>query len=258
MKKNYSFYSLLTAIPVALFLIVGFTGGQGGSFSGSPGDSNGSCTSCHSPGANHGGTPVLTGVPMDYTAGTSYNLTLSINGSSVSKFGFNITAEDQNNAKVGNWVAGTGSQSRNGGSGNGLTHTSAGTSSSSWNFTWVAPNSNVGPVTFYYATNQANGAGGNSGDQIITGSSMSVLSNGTDLTISSFNMFPTEADDVININLNQFDNGQVEIYNMNGSLVKNVSLQQENELYVADLSAGIYIVNVSVNGTVTTERFIKK
>lgn len=261
MKKKYSFYSLLTAIPVALFLIVGFTGGQGGGFSGSPGDAGNTCTQCHAPGANHGGTPVLTGVPADYTAGTSYPLTLSINGSSVSKFGFNITAEDQNNNKIGTWTAGSGSRLRNGGAVNGLTHNSSGTSSSSWTFTWTAPtntNPNLGPVTFYYSTIQANNAGGNSGDQMVAGSSMQVLSNGEEFMVSSFDMYPTEAVDVLNINLTQLDKGQLEIYNMNGALVQQVALQQENELDVTALTAGIYIANVTVNGAVTTERFIKK
>lgn len=258
MKKNYSFYSLLTAIPVALFLIVGFTGGQGGGFSGSPGDGGSTCTQCHAPGANHGGTPVLTGVPADYQSGMSYNLTLSINGSSVNKFGFNITAEDQNNNKVGNWTAGSGSQVRNGGSGNGLTHTGAGTSSSSWTFTWTAPSTSVGPVTFYYATIQANSAGGNGGDQMVAGSSSAVLSNGIDATISSFQLYPTQADSFINIDLNQFDVGQLEVYDMNGTIVKTSSLTQENQLNISHLSSGIYLANVTVNGNVTTERFIKK
>lgn len=256
MKKNYSFYSLLSALPIALLVLVGFTSGQGGNFSGSPGDANANCTSCHAPGANHGGTPVLSGVPMSYTAGTTYNLTLAINGSSVSKFGFNITAEDQNGAKVGNWTAGTGSQLRNGGTTDGLTH--AATNSSTWTFSWRAPSMSAGPVTFYYATIQANNASGNGGDQMVSGNSMPVLSNGTDLTISSFSMYPTEAENILNIDLNQLEHGQLEIYNMNGLLVKQVNLTQENQLDVTSLTSGVYLANVNVNGAVTTERFIKK
>ncbi|EAS19605.1 hypothetical protein BBFL7_00151 [Flavobacteria bacterium BBFL7] len=256
MKKNYSFYSLLTALPIALLVLVGFTGGQGGNFSGSPGDSNSNCTSCHAPGANHGGTPMLSGVPMSYTAGATYNLTLAINGSSVSKFGFNITAEDQNGVKVGNWTAGTGSQLRNGGTTDGLTHSA--TNSPSWTFSWRAPSMSVGPVTFYYATIQANNASGNNGDQMISGNSMPVLSNETEVTISNFDMYPTVAVDVLNINLNQLDNGQLEIYNMNGALVKQSDLVQENQVDIANLKSGIYLANVNVNGLVTTERFIKR
>lgn len=258
MKKNYTFYSLLTAIPVAVFLIVGFTGGQGGNFSGSPGDSGSTCTSCHASGSNHGGSPILTGVPGDYQAGTTYNLTLSINGSSVNKFGFNITAEDQNNTKVGSWTAGTGSQLRSGGAVNGLTHTGAGSSSSSWSFSWTAPATNLGPVTFYYSTIQANNAGGNGGDQTIAASSSAVLSSGIELTTSSFILYPTQANDILNINLNQFSQGELSIYNMNGAVVQRATLQEENQINVTDLSAGIYLANVSVNGAVSTERFIKK
>lgn len=262
MKKNYSFYSLLIAIPVALLLLVGFTGGQGGAFSGSPGDSNANCTQCHTPiaGLDFFGTPQLSGVPISYIAGTSYTLTLSIQGSAAPKYGFNITAEavDQSNSKVGTWTPGTGSRLRDAGATDGLTHTSAGTSGSSWTFTWTAPTSNVGPITFYYATIQSNNRSGNSGDQMIIGNSAAVLSNGQDVAISSFNIYPTEAVDFLNIDLNQFDNGQVDIYNMSGVIVKQASLQQENVLDITGLSSGIYLANVSVNGTTTTERFIKK
>lgn len=257
MKKNYSYYSLLMALPVALILLVGFTSGQGGNFSGSPGDNGSTCTNCHSPGANHGGTVTLTGVPSDYTAGTTYSLTLSISGSSVSKFGFNITAEDQNNAKVGTWTAGTGTQFRNGGAGNGLTHNSSGTSNSSWTFSWTAPATNEGPVTFYYATIQANSASGNSGDQMVSGSSQQVLSN-NDISNKSFEFYPTVTSEVLNVNLISQDHGTALIYNMDGSMVQQITLTQENKIDVNALSAGIYILNINVDGISQTERFIKK
>ncbi|MDP5101636.1 MAG: hypothetical protein NWQ09_09935, partial [Nonlabens sp.] len=63
MKNNYSFYSLLTAIPVGLLILLSFSSGQPGQFSGSPGDGNSTCTSCHAPGSTYGGTPTLLGVP---------------------------------------------------------------------------------------------------------------------------------------------------------------------------------------------------
>lgn len=257
MKKNYSYYSLLMALPVALILLVGFTGGQGGNFSGSPGDNGSTCTACHAPGANHGGTVTLTGVPSDYTAGTTYSLTLSISGSSVSKFGFNITAEDQNDTKVGTWTAGTGSQLRNGGAGNGLTHNASGSSSSSWTFSWTAPATDQGPVTFHYATIQANSASGNSGDQMISGSSQQVLSNG-DISNTTFKLFPTVVQDELNVNLTTQNAGVATIYDMNGAMVSSMELTQENKLNLNDLTAGIYLLNVSVDGKTQTERFIKR
>lgn len=257
MKKNYSYYSLLMALPVALILLVGFTGGQPGSFSGSPGDNGLTCTECHAPGANHGGTVTLSGVPSDYTAGTTYSLTLNITGSSVSKFGFNITAEDQNDNKVGTWTVGTGSRLRNGGAGDGLTHTAAGTSSSSWTFSWTAPSTDQGPVTFYYATIQANNAGGNSGDQMISGNSQQVLSN-DDVSNTTFKLFPTVVQDELNITLTQQNAGVATIYDMNGAMVNSIQLTQENKVNLNDLTAGIYLLNVNVEGRTQTERFIKK
>jgi hypothetical protein len=38
----------------------------------------------------------------------------------------------------------------------------------SWTFNWVAPSTDVGPVTFYAAGNQANNNGNETGDQIYT------------------------------------------------------------------------------------------
>ncbi len=255
MKKNYSYYSLLMALPLGLMILVSFSGGQGGNFSGSPGDNGTTCTQCHTPGANLGGTPILTGVPNDYTAGTAYTLTLSFTGSNASRFGFNITAEDQNNTKVGTWSAGTGSRNRNGGAGDGLTHSSF--TNSTWTFQWTAPATNVGPVTFHYATIQANNNGNNSGDQMVSGSSQQVLSN-RDITNTTFKVYPTLVEDLINVDLINQESGNAVIYNMNGAPVQEFTLTQQNEIDVNALSAGIYLINVNVDGKTQTERFIKK
>lgn len=255
MKKNYSFYSLLAAIPLGLLILVGFTGGQPGQFAGSPGDGNANCTSCHAPGANFGGTPVLMGVPASYVPGQTYNLTLAINGSSRSKFGFNITAERAaGNAKVGAWTAGTGTQMRADGAG--LTHTSAGTSSSSWNFTWVAPTTNQGNVTFYYSTIQANNAGGNNGDQWVGGNTMSTLGV-ANLELAQFKMYPTQVDNDLFIELENADNAQLNVYSLSGALVTTASINREDKISLTDLTSGMYLVKITVDGNTQTQRVIK-
>lgn len=255
MKKNYSFYSILTAIPIALFALVAFTSGQPGQFSGSPGDGGSTCTSCHAPGANHGGTPVLTNVPTAYAAGQTYNLNLAINGSSVSKFGFNITAETSGGTKVGSWTAGAGTRLRT--DSNGLTHNSSGTASNNWNLSWTAPASDLGDVTFYYATIQANSANGNGGDQMISGQSNVVLTN-EEVAISSFKLFPTHAISDINIELAHAEDGELIIYNMNGQPVLHNKIGRQNQIDVSSLSTGIYISQVLVDDKISTQKFIKK
>ena len=255
MKKNYSYYSILAAIPVALFVLVAFTSGQPGQFSGSPGDGGSTCTNCHAPGANHGGTPVLTNVPTAYAAGQTYNLNLAINGSSVSKFGFNITAETSGGTKVGSWTAGTGTRLRS--DSNGLTHNSSGSASNNWNLSWTAPASDLGDVTFYYATIQANSANGNGGDQMVSGQSNAILTN-EEAIVSSFKLFPTHAISDINIELANADNGELLIYNMNGQPVLQSNLDRRNQIDVSALSTGIYISQVLVDDKISTQKFIKK
>lgn len=255
MKNKYSFYSLLTAIPLGLLVLVGFTSGQPGQFSGSPGDGNSNCTSCHAPGANHGGTPVLTGVPASYVPGQTYNLTLAINGSSRSKFGFNITAERAaGNAKVGTWTPGSGTQSRS--DNGGLTHTAAGTSSSSWNLTWVAPATNQGNVTFYYSTIQANNASGNSGDQWIGGNTVSTLGV-ADVELAKFNMYPTQVENDLFIELENADKAQLTVYSLSGATVRTAAINREDKVSLADLTTGMYVVSVTVDGVTQTGRILK-
>jgi hypothetical protein len=255
MKKNYSFYSILTAIPLGLLCLVSFSSGQGGNFSGSPGDAGNTCTNCHAPGANHNGTPSLTSVPAAYTAGQTYNMNLMINGSNVPKFGFNITAEVAGGTKVGTWSAGAGTQLRNGGTG--LTHTTAGNSSNNWTIRWTAPASDLGPVTFYYATLQANNNGAHSGDQMINGQSSSVLTNADEL-ISSFKLFPTHVVNDMNIELANSEEAALTIYNMNGQPVLKRNIERQNQIDLTSLSTGIYISQVIVGDQISTQKFIKK
>jgi hypothetical protein len=255
MKKNYSFYSILTAIPIGLLCLVSFSGGQTGNFSGSPGDGGSTCTNCHATGANHGGTPALTNMPTAYAAGQTYNINLGINGSSVSKFGFNITAEVAGGTKIGTWTAGTSTQLRT--DTNGLTHNSSGTNSNNWDLSWTAPASNLGPVTFYYATLQANNANGNGGDQMVSGQSSAILTNNEEL-ISSFQLFPTHAINEVTIELANSDKAQLVIYNMNGQPVLRRNIERQTQIDVASLSTGIYISQVIVDHKISIQKFIKK
>jgi hypothetical protein len=257
MKKNLPFHSLLMAVPISLLVLVSFTGGQTGEFSGSPGDGGTTCTQCHATGANHGGIPALTNVPTFYNAGQVYDLNLAINGSSVSKFGFNITAETAGGIKQGTWTAISGSGTRIRADSHGLTHTTGGSSSNNWTVRWTAPASDDGPVTFYYATLQANNAGGNRGDQMVSGQSTAVLTN-VDLDLSAFKLFPTQVFNEINIELAAASDAQLMIYNMNGQLVKDVKVSNSQQLNVSDLTSGTYITQVAVNGQVSTQKFIKK
>ncbi len=200
--SKLALFTLLAGI-LSLSAYQGFTETQNGSgktgHSGAPGEQT--CTACHSSTPGGSGSLVISGdaQPNGYNAGQTHNMSVTITHSGSSKFGFNLVALDTNNASIGTLTAGTGSQVLNGPSSRrNLTHTSSGTSTSTagskiFNFTWTAPTTYLGPVTFYAAGNAANGDGGTSGDFVYTGnltvSGNPVTALTTDL-LGGFSLYP--------------------------------------------------------------------
>lgn len=145
---------------------------------GSPGD-GGSTNTCARVGCHTGGNNpvqnspnvvITTNIPVGgYVPGQTYTVTVQVTEAGRSKFGFSVTAERSNNAKVGTWVITNPTETQANGTGNNwATHTTAGTAgtnSKTWSVNWVAPAANTGTVTFYAAGNAANGSG--SGGDII-------------------------------------------------------------------------------------------
>lgn len=188
---THSALFLILSFILSFSAYTGFTETQNASgktgHTGAPGEPT--CASCHSPGTGGSGSLTITGdVGVNgYIPGQTYNMSVTINHSGSSKFGFNLVALDSTNASIGTLTAGTGSQALNGPSSRrNLTHTSSGTATSTpgtktFNFTWTAPTTYSGTVTFYAAGNATNGNGSDSGDFVYTGN-LSI--NGT-ITTSS-------------------------------------------------------------------------
>jgi hypothetical protein len=117
---------------------------------GAPGELT--CTACHTPPGTQAGSVSLTGVPVFYTPGTSYGLTVAVNASG-SRFGFELTAIDDMGRNAGTLATTANTQSKStnilGNSRTYIEQNFASSSGSSWTFNWMAPASPVGPVTFY-------------------------------------------------------------------------------------------------------------
>lgn len=188
---THSALFLLLSFILSFSAYTGFTETQNGSgktgHSGAPGEQT--CAACHSPGTGGSGSLTITGDvgTNGYNPGQTYNMSVTINHSGSSKFGFNLVALDSNNASIGTLTAGTGSQALNGPSSRrNLTHTSSGAATSTpgtkiFNFTWKAPTSYSGAVTFYAAGNASDNNGGTSGDFVYIGN---LTVNGTVTTSS--------------------------------------------------------------------------
>ncbi len=158
-------------------------------FTNAPGEGN--CTGCHYTFAlNSGAGKVqITGLPASYVVGQSYTVTVTVSHPTARAWGFELTALDPNgtSSTVGTLTPTNSSttlkrdssdsgQQRTYLSHNGETGVAQGkTGSNSWAFTWTAPASAVGDVTFYAVGNAANNQISPEDDYIYT-TSVKVLS----------------------------------------------------------------------------------
>lgn len=158
--------------------------GPSPTFTGAPSESN--CTVCHGDfTVNEGdGSVEITGVPLSYTPGQTYTVTVKATQADAVIYGFQLTAIDSAGNKAGAFDIPAASKGRlqilTGVVGEAtvreyIEHTSGGLSNgqfgfNSWVMTWTAPATNVGRVDFYAAANCANSDGNTSGDYIYTSS----------------------------------------------------------------------------------------
>jgi hypothetical protein len=188
-KDTIKLLCSLVFVTLAVFLLTGkavkpvhaFSSGPPGGNTGAPNELTCATTGCHGGTPNTGGGQfTITGLPARYDPGMTYEVTISHSTADTSRrrWGFQVTVLNVNNLKVGNLASNSGATSILNGDGpdgnrqyveHNLTGTFPGQrNSASWTFNWTAPASDVGPVTFYAAGNQANNDNNNSGDQIYT------------------------------------------------------------------------------------------
>jgi len=167
----------LLIIPITIALAIFFypttsnsnaTGSVGGK-TGSPADGGNDCRGCHTDAQQGQGATITTDIPSTgYIAGNTYNITAKIlvGAALQDPKGFEVTCEENTtNTKAG--VFGTpdliNTQFTN--NSNAVTHTAAGNSQNTWDFTWEAPIAGTGDITFYGAFIEAmSPIGNNQGD----------------------------------------------------------------------------------------------
>jgi hypothetical protein len=171
MKNLYKYFSILI-LPVVILFYANSAGSPGGK-SGSPGDSNATCTQCHSGTATSINGWITTNIPAEgYTPGASYIITATGTHNGVVKFGFELTAETSAGTKIGNFTLSEPTRTKLVNVNKAVSHTQAGNvptgNTNTWTMNWTAPATDVGQIRFYAAFNAANGNGNNSGDVIYT------------------------------------------------------------------------------------------
>ncbi|MFT7072266.1 T9SS type A sorting domain-containing protein [Patiriisocius sp. Uisw_017] len=82
-----------------------------------------------------------------------------------------------------------------------------------------------------------------------------VLGN-QDIAANQFAVYPNPANDFVNITSKNRGTVEVSVYNILGKQI--IATQVTNRLNIASLSAGVYLLNISQNGTSTTKKLVVK
>jgi hypothetical protein len=253
MKKLYSFLPLL-ALPL-MFIFMGYSSGTPGGRTGSPGDNENTCTACHTGTPQNATDWITSDIPGNgFVGGETYIITASGTHSGAGKFGFELTAEDENGNKTGsfNIINATETQLANGGVS--VTHTAQGNTPSgngkTWEFEWTAPEDIPGDITFYAAFNAADGNGSTSGDVIY----LTEKTYGPDVTgitevLADFRFYPNPSTGVVNLESTNDENNTVSVFNQTGQLVEQLQLSGRSaRIDLSNQAKGIYFVQFGDDG----------
>lgn len=231
---------------------------------GAPGELN--CTSCHAGTAQTGDTEnsfiLLNSVPAavtTYVPGATYTAALTMT-SNPAKKGFQATVLDASDNMAGTFVA-TATTAISGTTRKYANHKSTSNTStvSTWLWSWTAPATDAGDVTFYVATNKANANNNDSGDiiylsQHIVGSTAGLEEQTQEQTNFSAGYsaannsiafdFTTLSSGEMNLNLVDMNGKSVFTYNLGNAIV---GVNKQMVVLPADIKNGIYVVNFFVN-----------
>lgn len=243
---------------------------------GAPGESN--CTvSCHIGTVQDGtalnnlvvkenGTPVTSYVP-----GTTYSVSLSLAWGNV-KEGFEATVLDGTNTMAGSFP-GTNAIGTSGGTSSGRDYATHTVSSNlegnvEWVWDWTAPSTDLGTLTFYVATNIANGNSNITGDTIYLSQHQITIAGDLSLPKIDQDVFnvgyiPETHEIVVTCIANEQDVMSLNIVDLNGrSVYQKVlgeSLLGKNETIISlptGMETGIYVVNYFIGNKPMSKKIL--
>jgi hypothetical protein len=282
MRKHYAI--LFTALSGLIFLTSGVYNDNGkAGATGSPGALTCQRSGCHTgtelnagPGSISISSPDMT--DWEYTPGETYTIVVTVSETGRSLFGFGLDAIQASGDNAGTLVPGTGSQIKTavvgGFSRRNVVHqenSGATANSHTWTFTWNAPDTDLGNVTFYAAGNAANGNGFASGDRIYSTSQVATPNttigiNEQSASIQELSVYPVPAESFVNMDFNLKKAGDVtiQVVSMDGKTSQAIYSARHQAGFVhtyADISAlasGRYIVQVwSKNKLIAQSNLIK-
>jgi len=230
---------------------------------GAPGEAN--CTQCHSGTVSAAdATNGMTTTATTYQVGQTYSF--AIGSLTNTTNGFQMTVLDNDGNKAGSFVDGapnTGIQTAGGKEY--INHSSI---TQAWAVEWVAPATDMGPLTVYYALNAANGTGGNTGDEIFVGTHSLTSDETNGLTNhqkqdEKVNMFFNDNSNELNVkySLKEKSNLMVQVVDLSGKIIEEVQLGQKSfgphssKVQLKNIqNEGIYIVSLFINNGIYSRK----
>lgn len=230
----------------------------------------GGCT-CHSASLNNAVTVSVTAsgtlLTLGYVAGTSYTINVTVAETGQPLFGFDFEALNSSNTSAGTLTAGTSGDNKISGTAPvNAVHTGVGNTGSgthTFTFTWVAPATGSGAVTFYYSGLAANSNGSpdsgdhwNDGSTVINESTVGIAEQAS--TNLNLFVFPDPVKESTNVSYSLAENSVVSanLINLNGQVVsvffdkeeQSAGNQNRTLLLNSSIAKGIYFIAINVNG----------
>jgi len=264
MKKNLLFYFFLLAIPLTSLVLFSYSNGAPSTgVTGSPGDGGVSCTSCHNIIGNYSASVAITSnIPSSgFELGKTYQVTITETAdSNAAKFGFQITAEDESNAKTGSFSITDAINTKVDTNGHFVTQTTAGIFQKTWSFDWTAPTTFTSNITFYAAALSSNVAGDIKSQTVLTSDNIGGVLAVKNAQFINFNMFPNPSDGIVNVQLpSDINKAKIDVFDYLGKrIMQKYITSTDNTINVSNLSTGIYFVRIKSDLKVGTKKLVVK
>lgn len=265
---KFSTTSTLLVFLAAGFLLINSTrdpnNPQNGN-TGAPGEQTCAKSGCHS-GGSYTGTVNLSGVPDTVVVNQTYNVSLT-NASNAPKAGFQLTClTNGTNAMSGSLISPQGSGVNIGSTSNGRKYARqaspklASQGAMTWNFQWKAPATGGVSATFYYVSLCANNNNGKTGDNVVQATKQVYIKSASVATntpeVLNARIYPTLANDVLNIELEEGFEGNFILFSMEGKPAMQASLKSSNTLDISQLPKGVYTAHISGKGRSKVQKIV--
>jgi hypothetical protein len=267
MTKKITF-SMIAVFIAAIICAVVFhnpansypTGAPSGTtgYTGSPIDGGTTCVSCHNGTAVPVAGIITSTVPVaGYVPGSTYTITATVHG--VGNKGFEMFAQNAS-ASQGTFIAT--STTHTVGAGLYITHSTDPTNNpQTWTFSWTAPATGVGTITFYGAFAVT--------EDTTKLSTLTVIQFGTggieEKSGEKFVLYPNPASDNLFVNYTLFSNSNVEIsiYTIDGKKIATALSKEQStgnhkeQINLKSLNLhGVYFVDLKVAGQSALQKIV--